>query len=172
MKRVLWIEDDAHFDLTSLTGPIYASMDYNLDVVIDVTSALELIQEEEYDAVIVDIRLVPGTDRRWIDLYNGNTADRQSRLSKLEQQLGIQILYSLFESQLKDTTPAVPLGWEHRPAWIQVERFAVFSVEDEAMLRPFLSKFDPDEKIKYLKKSASLSYDALLKLIQEVINVP
>ncbi len=91
--RVLWIEDSARLELTNLTGPIYFAGKYDFNMAEDVTTAVTLLLSEEFDVIIVDIRLPPGIDPQWSKLYKRMGAD------KIQAQLGLKLLYWLLSQE-------------------------------------------------------------------------
>ena len=119
--RALWIDDGAITDLVELTGPVYASGRYTLDIAANISEAIAEIQRREFDAVIVDIRLPPGNLPEWIELY------RRGGQSRAAAHLGLDFLDSCLRAK-----PAVPLN--PRPAWLSPDRFAVFSVEEREVV--------------------------------------
>ena len=161
MHNVLWIEDDALFDLTHLTAPVYATFRYRLETAKNATDGLNrlLTSGVEYHVVVVDVRLPPGNDPDWVELYHKDAknlgADR-----RLNSKLGIQLLYSLLDHQNKRITlPDIP-------EWVASERFAVFTVEERRGMTPYLEELGIAV---YARKWASLPPNALLDLIEQVI---
>jgi len=82
----------------------------------DLTTAVEYILEEEFDALIVDVRLPPGDDPHWKELH------RKAGRDKVHAELGLQLLRWLLEPE---QTNGLPLP----PAWLTARRIAVFSVD-------------------------------------------
>src|SRR5438093_7278414 len=113
--RVLWIEDSARLELTNLTGPIYFAGKYDFNMAEDVTTAVTLLLSEEFDVIIVDIRLPPGVDPQWSKLYKRMGAD------KIQAQLGLKLLYWLL-NQDSSIYKAPP------PAWIKPPPIGVGTV--------------------------------------------
>jgi CheY-like chemotaxis protein len=124
--RVLWIEDNALTDLAPLLGPIYVSGQYDLEIAEDASEGARKIKQMEFDAVIVDVRLPPGDDPRWIDAYNRAGRDRA------RAQLGFSLLYSLLRPEKAE------VELEHPPSWVKPERFGIFTVETKAEVQKHL----------------------------------
>jgi CheY-like chemotaxis protein len=116
--RVLWVEDSARFELASFMGPIYASRKYELTLAEDATSAVRYLQTIRFDAIIMDIRLPPGKDHYWRELYGHAGSD------KTTAQLGLEVLFWLFD-------PKHPKNGLLPPAPIMPVQVGVFSVEGE-----------------------------------------
>ncbi len=150
--RVLWIEDSARFELNNLTGPIYFYGKYDFQQAENVTSAIEFLKVKEYDALIVDIRLPPGNDPYWRELYQ--KAEREGGGEKL----GIKFLNWLL---LRDGAYSYPA-----PGWAKPEMIAVFTVENHTEIRSNLDELG----IKLFKqKTTGLADTTLLDLIEELL---
>jgi CheY-like chemotaxis protein len=126
-KRVLWVEDSARFELASVLGPIFASHRYDLTLAENASTAAEYLRRRQFDAIIVDIRLPPGSHRYWRSIYKDAGSDRTNA------KLGLALLSWLLASSKGKGKPArpgndsVPL----RPAWqIPPAQIGVFSVEN------------------------------------------
>lgn len=120
LKKVLWIEDGAESELYNMLSPIFISGEYDLVVAKDATEAEERLRRDDFAAVIVDIRLPPGRDQKWIDVYKGY------RQSQDAARLGLHLLRALFAPGEHAGGVAVQLPNQLSPA-----KFAVFSVEME-----------------------------------------
>lgn len=153
--KVLWIEDGAFVEVASFAGPVLIAMKYDLHVAIDVSDAIKQIKSTEFDVVIVDIRLPPGNDTEWENLYS------KSAYNKIGARLGIQLLLSL----LKPGKAAVKLN--EIPAWISPDKFGIFTVESEVELETELKELN----IKcFQQKKTRLPKTTLLDLIERVID--
>src|SRR5215471_16321250 len=115
--RVMWIEDAALADLSELTGPVHTDGTADLSIAMSATEGLQRLLDDEFQCVVFDIRLPPGEDRRWINLYN------QSGHDKGTAQLGLW----LAESCLSPSDARVRL--EVVPQWIAPSRVGFLSVE-------------------------------------------
>ncbi len=151
--RVLWIEDNALSDLAPLLGPIYVSGQYDLEIAESASDGAYKIQSMEFEAVIIDIRLPPGDDPRWVSNYNRLGRDRA------RARLGLSLLYSF----LRPGDAWVKV--EHPPAWVQPNRFGVFSKETKAELVADLNRLRVSV---YKHKSADNSTRVLLDVIETI----
>ncbi|MCK5148519.1 hypothetical protein KAR48_17320 [bacterium] len=154
MQNLLWIEDDVKRGLASLAGPIYASFCYKLDIALNATQGITKILSKEYDAVVLDIRIPPGTDKRFRNMYS------ESNLNKNQARLGIEILHALFDpgnSSYKIT----------KPDWVSAAKFGILSVETENEVMPELKKYNISH---YQNKSTKLSENSLLELFEKILN--
>ncbi len=151
--RVLWIEDSARFELRNLVGPLFFSGKYDFSLAEDVTSAMQFLQANEYDAIIVDIRLPPGIDPAWRELY------QQTGFDKVHAQLGLKLLRWLLARD-DSIHPSAP------PEWIKPGNVAVFTVESKQEIQRHLDELG----IRIFKqKSAGLPDTVLLDLIDELL---
>lgn len=158
-KKVLWIEDGAFVEVANFAGPVLTNLKYDLQVALDVSDALKKIMEIEnngFDAVIVDSRIPPGMDPEWEDIYD------KSGYNKIGARLGIQLLFSL----LKPEKAAVKL--KKIPPWISPEKFGVFTVESEGEVKNELTELGIINC--FQQKKIKLSNKALLELIEKVID--
>src|SRR5262245_47355228 len=101
--KVLWVEDSARLELRNLTGPIYISGEYDMNLAEDATSAVRFLRTKEYDAVILDMRLPPGIDDYWIKIYQDKGED------KADARLGLEVATWLFNGKSDIAYP--PPGW-------------------------------------------------------------
>ncbi len=155
MKKpcVLWIEDSARFELRNLVGPLLFSGKFEFSLAEDVTTAVQLLRAKEYAGIIVDIRLPPGVDPAWRQLYQQSGSDR------LHAQLGIKLLYWLLA---KDDTihPAPP------PKWVKPHNIGIFTVESRGEIESHLNELGITV---FKQKSAGLRDTTLLELIDEIL---
>ena len=117
--RALWIEDGARSELSHLSGPVLYDGRIELVLAEDLTTAVEYLLEEEFDAVVVDVRLPPGDDPYWKELH------RKAGRDKVHAQLGLQLLRWLLEPGHKPELAAAP-------SWLDAKRVAVFSVDTKS----------------------------------------
>lgn len=157
--KVLWIEDGAYEDLPDLIGPVVVDGGYDLDIALDATDGIKKILRTEYDCVIVDIRLPPGEDRRWIDIYNHPNRNKDAA------RLGLLVLRSL----LKPEKSRVKL--DGIKEWVKAARFGVLTVENKGEVEHDLNELGIGIKV-YRQKNRSPSVNTLLELIKEVIKQP
>jgi hypothetical protein len=154
--RVLWIEDSARLELSNLVGPIYFSGKYDFTLAEDVTAAVQFLLVEIFDVLIVDVRLPPGPDPIWQDLYRRSGAD------KVNAQLGIKLLYWLLGLD-RATYKIMP------PSWVKPQFVTVFSVESS---REIQEELDDLKITRYRQKVAELQDTILLDLIEQALPAP
>lgn len=153
--KVLWIEDGAFVEIPHVAGPVVLSKKYALRVAFDVSNAVRHIQSTEFDAVIVDIRIPPGTDPEWENLY------KKSGYNKIDARLGIKLLFSL----LKPDEAAIKL--KKIPPWVSPGKFGVFTIEGNQEVKYDLDKLGI---IFFEQKRTGISNTILLELIEKIIN--
>lgn len=114
--RVLWIEDGAFAEMQFMSAPIYVSGKYDLVIALNATDGLEqlLQKEKRFETIIVDIRLPPGNDEEFTNLFN----DRAD--SKAAARLGLALLKRVLKRGEQIGVPDY-----HR----QPHRFGIFTVE-------------------------------------------
>jgi hypothetical protein len=151
--RALWIEDGARSELSHLSGPVLYDGRIELVLAEDLTTAVEYLLEEEFDAVVVDVRLPPGDDPYWKEQH------RRAGRDKVHAQLGLQLLRWLLDAEDKP-------GLASPPSWLDAKRIAVFSVDTESEISGTLN----DLGIEVIQqKRADLPDTILRELIDRLI---
>jgi len=149
--KVLWVEDSARLELRNLTGPIYISGDYDMNLAEDATTAVRYLQTKEYDAVILDMRIPPGIDDFWVNVYRERGED------KADAKLGLELANWLFNGTSEFSVP--------RPQWIQPYHVGVFTVENDPSLHSRLELL----KISVFEhKVAGLSDMILIEIVNRI----
>jgi len=149
--KVLWVEDSARLELRNLTGPIYISGEYDMNLAEDATTAVRYLRMKEYDAVILDMRLPPGIDDYWVNIYRDRGED------KADARLGLELANWLFDGRGGLGIP--------RPDWIMPQHVGVFTVENDSELHDKLEAL----KIKvFEQKVAGLKDTILLEIIEKI----
>lgn len=151
--RALWIEDGARSELSHLSGPVLYDGRIELVLAEDLTTAVEYILEEEFDAVIVDVRLPPGDDPYWKELH------RRAGHDKVHAELGLQLLRWLLG-------PGDPGTLPEPPAWMSPKRVAVFSVDCRTEITSLLEELGIEV---VQQKRADLPDTILRELIDRLI---
>lgn len=151
LQCVLWIEDGARTDYHDLLTPILVA-GYDLTIAPDATDGVNQLSNRQFDAVIIDIRLPPGIDPRWIEIYDGRGANPAAA------KLGLEIIRSLFSP----THRSIKID---RPLWLTAAHCAVFSVDVDQELQVELDGLG----IRSLVKSSGGSRLRVLRLIQELV---
>lgn len=151
--NVLWIEDSAKLELRNLVGPVYSSRRYDFDLAEDVTTAVNILELKSYEAIVVDVRLPPGIDKYWRQLYETSGAD------KVNAQLGIKFLYWLLKKDLR-IYPANP------PNGILPKQVGIFTVEYYQDISADMVALGVDQ---FQRKSAGLPDTILLEQIDKLL---
>ncbi len=150
--KVLWVEDSARLELRNLTGPIYISGDYHMNLAEDATSAVRYLQSQVYDAIILDMRLPPGIDDYWIRVYQDRGED------KADARLGLELANWMFNGRAK--FPFTP------PAWVRQYHVGVFTVENDADLHARLDELGIRV---FQHKTAGLADTILIDIIMRIL---
>jgi CheY-like chemotaxis protein len=151
--KILWVEDGALFDLAYLAGPVYMDGQYELTVAQNITEAIEFLQNGEFQAVIIDIRLPPGEDQQWNEIYK--MAGRQKSVA----HLGLKLLRSILGN--KDAE----IKLEKCPSWLTPDKVGVFTVETYGELRVALEELGIQV---FQQKKANLPKTVLYDLIKRI----
>lgn len=154
LPKVLWIEDGAETELFNMLAPIYVAGLYDLTIAGDASDAVEKLQAIKFDAVIVDIRLPPGRERKWIEIYSKYHENRDAA------RLGLHLLRALFAP---DKTPIQLDGITKE--WVPRNRFAVFSVETDLK-----EELDAMEISIYEQKKARTPRTMVLDIIKRILS--
>ena len=154
-RRVLWVGDDVYFDLAPLAGPVYMNVGYDLVVAGDVSLAIGDIRTRgPFDAVIVDIRLLPGHDPKWWGLYNSEGR------SRIGARLGMHLLHSLLGHQ------GARITLENRPSWLTPNVLGVFTAENREEVEEELERLEIQV---YQQKEANIPPTILLEIIERIL---
>jgi hypothetical protein len=153
--KILWVEDQARHDMVQLIGPVLMDDRYDINVAEDTSEGIEQLLKSTFEVIIVDIRLYPGTDKKWIRLYEKLGKEKKSA------RLGCHFLYTI----LGNPEAEIKLGPE-RPTWIKPSLIGVLTVESHREINGDLEKLG----IKvYQEKRADTPEGTLLELIEKVI---
>ncbi len=151
--RALWIEDGARSELSHLSGPVLYDGRIELVLAEDLTTAVDYIREQEFDTLIVDVRLPPGDDPYWKALH------RRAGRDKVHAELGLQLLrWLLGAAEFSGLPPA--------PAWVNPKRIGIFSVESK---REILSSVEALGIEVIQQKRADLPDTILRELIDRLL---
>ena len=156
--RILWIEDSARYELSELLAPVYHARIYHVKLAEDATTAMQYLvnNHTDFDVIIIDIRLPPGSDRSWQKHY------QKARSSKVNGQLGLLILNWLLDSRQSDYASI-----SAAPPAIPIEKVAVFTVESKTQIGDELDQLGI---LFYEQKKAAQPDTILLDLIERVLN--
>jgi CheY-like chemotaxis protein len=154
LPKVLWIEDGAYYELYNMLAPIYVAGCYDLVLAADATEAVRLLSTQEFDVVIVDIRIPPGFDPRWTTVYQQYSSNKDAA------RLGLHLLVSLFDPK----RALVDLSDFPMPK-LSRSKFAVFSVETD-----LTDELDNLQIKEYETKNASTPRTKVLEIIDRILN--
>ncbi len=154
--NVLWIEDES-LDLARQAAAVFSQVIYRMRIARTATEAVKLLSNDLlYDAIIVDMRLEPGDDDHWRQLSQRRTRGGQRIL------LGQQLIYSLLghEEAVVRLQPKPP---------VEPHLLAVMTVEPLHHIQEFMQQIGLDPRERYVNKTDGLAHDALLQLIQRIV---
>lgn len=154
-KRILWIEDAGNADLGELSGYMTSLGEYDLTTTIDVTDGIRCLMAKTYDAIVVDIRMLPGELEEWQMLYYelGGVPS--------EAKLGKHLLYSLCEHP----KARIQLG-ERKPKWLLTKMIGVYTIESNLQ-----SEMEELEISTYVVKTPAGTEDVtmLVRVVEEIL---
>jgi len=152
--NVLWIEDGAFAEMSQMSAPLYVSGKYDLVIAETATEGLQQLQrtDKKFDTIIVDIRLPPGEDDKFLKLYY----DRNE--SKVSARLGLALLKRVLKDGEENEVPP-----NHREA----KKFGVFTVEGFSELVDDLKELDLED-LRVRQKTEMNSKDTLREFIEEI----
>lgn len=151
MSRVLWIEDAGYHDLAIMAGYVHAETEHSLVIAANPTKALNEIMEAEYDAVVVDIRIPPGDDPVWLEIYRRAGSDIKAA------KLGLHLLETVLQhpgAKVKRTVPD----------WLTSRRFGVFTIEPNLQ-----AEMERLQIPTYILKNRDIAEDTLAKVIGAIL---
>jgi len=151
--RALWIEDGALAELAFLAGPIYSDGRYELTIARSASEATEFLIQNEYNAVIIDVRLPPGKDKQWNALY------KQAARDKSAAKLGLSLIKCILGAKDAEIKLAKPLEW------LTPDKIGVLTVETKSDLLDTLSCLGIST---YHQKNANMSERVLLEVIEGI----
>jgi CheY-like chemotaxis protein len=150
--KVLWIEDGAFAEMQKMSAPIYVSGKYDLVIAIDATEGLQQLKQKakQFETIIVDIRLPPGTDAEFQKIYK----DRNE--SRTASKLGLTLLRRVLKEGAKNDIPKY-----HR----EPQKFGIFTVEGYTELQPELDHLGVSV---YHQKTELYERSKLRDIIEEI----
>jgi hypothetical protein len=123
--KVLWVEDGAYHEVSRFTGPVFTSGRYDLTIALDPSEAMVRLNQQDFSAIVVDVRLPPGLDPAWIDLFSIQPSPPHYR------GLGEHLLDTLLDPTNARVKPGTDAA-----AWIKPEhlrgRVGVLTIESHA----------------------------------------
>jgi hypothetical protein len=152
-KKVLWIEDGAFGEVSILAAPVHLSGEYQLEYAFSATEAMQQLRRQEFDAVIVDIRIPPGDDAMWQKAYR--TAGANNRAARL----GLQLLETVLGGAAA-FTENLPAATRDR------HRYGVLSVESWKSLEQELNRLGVT---RHRDKGSGDDPRVLLDLIDDIV---
>lgn len=179
-KSVLWIEDDAAYNLDYLASPLIMDPHYDLTLAVTITEALHFLRSRAaYDAIVFDLRVPPGSQSGWKTLH------QELSQSKTAAQLGFHLMVGLLglTHPLHDKHGLViqPLLRER----VTVQNIGIMSVDVKSTILRELGRIDiGDEKrptmtnLKnriesesfYKHKEVGMNNRSLLQLVKAIID--
>ena len=152
-KKVLWIEDAAISALHLYLAPMYMSGLYETDIALNATEAVERLRSDRYDAVVVDIRIPPGTDPNWRKIYKHHNRDVK------KARLGLLLIEGIFQAEYAEYV------FQDPPDWVDPSRFGVLTVERQRDIQAALANVG----VKVMHRKDGQDGGELLKVVEYII---
>ena len=149
--KILWLEDQ-HEDFDAYKSALFRS-GYLVDSVRSVSEAEKKLRQEDYLAIILDIKVLPGDDPKWRELDES----KRKKNPNFDSYLGMELLHSLFNSPKARVNIDPPIS-------IHPGRIIIFSVVYDKT-EEISALGIPEDQIIY-KSSSDLS--TLPQLIEKV----
>lgn len=155
---VLWVEDDAMYNLQYIASPIVMNPKYDLTLAITVSEALHYLQRRQYDVIVFDLRLPPGKQQEWV------TLNQQLGKAMEPPRLGLHLLTNLYGCANGNTLP-LP---EVKPP-PPITRVGILSVDSWEDVATGLNGLEFHEA-NYRQKSVGMPSHILLSLVEEILD--
>lgn len=153
IKDILWIEDSAYNENTQLAAPVYLSGEYDLTIALNATEGMEKLRAGTFEAVVVDIRIPPGENERFLSSYY--QLNRDNKATRLGLKL-LEVVLGRHDS-----------SWGEFPATARDKsRYGVLSVESGAEFRAALENLGVAV---YRDRAGGRDPELLLNMFEEII---
>ena len=155
---VLWIEDDATYNLQYIASPVVMNPRYDLTLAITASEAIHFLQRRSYDAIIFDLRLPPGKELEWVSL------DQKLGKSMEPPRLGLHLLRNLYAAHNNGHTVVLP----ELPPPPPINNVGILSVDAWDDVADGLASLQ-FQKNNYRQKQAGMPSNILLQLVQKIL---
>ncbi len=159
-KYILWIEDDAAFNLQRLAVPVVMDLNFDLTLAVTISEAIHFLQRQKFDAVIIDLRMPPGRDRDWIKLY------QQLASSGHPPRLGLHLLLNLFNKPTAGYTVKLPSSIITKNG--KISNFGILSIDHKSEVAKELNLIEFKDG-HYEQKSAGMDTNTLLTIVKKIV---
>lgn len=162
-KIILWLEDQFE-DFAPYRSALYRA-GYLVEFVPSVSGAIQKLREDNYTAIVLDIKVLPGEDNEWIKL------DQKIREENPDSDpyLGLLLLRSLFPDKIEDKHKKSEIIKLVPPIRINPKKIIVFSVV-YTKITEIRSFGIPVDQIIYKSASDTMTLPKLVKKISEMEN--
>ncbi|MEM7130999.1 MAG: hypothetical protein AAF702_32050 [Chloroflexota bacterium] len=155
---VLWVEDDATYNLQYIAAPVVMNPRIDLTLAITATEAIHFLKRRPYDALIFDLRLPPGKQEEWVSL--------DQKLGQLMEppRLGLHLLRNLYCPSNNGHTILLPAIPPPPP----IHQVGILSVDPWDDVADGLATLE-FQKNNYRQKQAGMPSNILLQLVQDIL---
>lgn len=179
-KSVLWIEDDAAYNLDYLASPLIMNPRYDLVLATSISEALHALHSRPaYDAIVFDLRVPPGNQANWKALH------QELSQARTPAQLGFYLLLGLFDlphPMHHKHNLEIPLSLKGR---VNIQSIGIMSVDVSSTVLYELQEMQVNETQQlvmdnlqsriqstafYKQKQVGMSNRSLLELVKAIID--
>lgn len=126
MKKILWIEDETDNGMIDFRVWLEDNDEFELTIARNATQGLQYLRKEVFNAIVVDIRIFPGSDPFFNKVYY-----QRNKNGKAYEKLGIALIAKIFDENsdiLGDNKIAKKVG--------------VFSIEPQSDFKSLLEEWE------------------------------
>lgn len=155
---ILWVEDDATYNLQYIASPVVMNPRYDLTLAITASEAIHFLQRRQYDALVFDLRLPPGKQQEWVRL--------DQKLGQLMEppRLGLHLLYNLYSPRNNGHSIHLPV----LPPPPPIHQVGILSVDAWEDVADGLVQLH-FHQTNYRQKRAGMPSNILLQLVQDIL---
>jgi CheY-like chemotaxis protein len=103
VKKVFWLEDQFK-DFGAYKSKLFMG-GYVVDTVSSVSEAVKKLRKQDYIAVIFDIKVLPGDDKKWLELDEKKLKENPDS----DSYLGLELLRSLLNPEIANVKINPPI---------------------------------------------------------------
>jgi CheY-like chemotaxis protein len=127
--HILWIEDEALYQLNALMGPVlFNYRTHNLELATTASDAQKFLCNSSFDVIIVDMRIPPGENPTWKNIYKSQGNDKN------KARLGAYLIQWMI-GHLNGLSQELPI----LPHPIPAHRIAIFTAEEAKSVQNLLN---------------------------------
>lgn len=152
-KKIIWIEDEANDKLSVKRNYVLLNSDYELTLAFNTSEAEKALSNDVFDAIIVDVRLPPGEEKKWNKIYDDCLPQRKYEI------MGLKLVKEILakESSIK-------------PANKAASKIGLFTVEYWDALESELTPLGLKRELNYFLKEDAITSEDFLNFINSIVS--